>query len=197
MKIYDISQPVFECVVFPGDPAPEKQVVMKVSEGDVCNLSTFSMCSHNGTHVDSPYHFLDDGKRLEDMPIDTWVGYAYVTGFEGDILACDAEEIMKKAAEASCEAAKRILIRGKAVVTAEAAEVFARAQVKLVGNESQTVGPENAPAQVHRILLGANVGLLEGIRLDDVPDGVYMLNAAPINLGASDGAPCRAILIEM
>lgn len=197
MKIYDITQPLFECTVFPGDPAPEKRIVMKISEGAVCNLSEFSMCAHNGTHVDSPYHFYDDGKRLDDMPIETWVGYAYVTGFEGDVLADDAEEMVKKAAKQSPEAAKRILIRGKAVVTNEAAEVFVREQVKLVGNESQTVGPEDAPAQVHRTLLGANVGLLEGIRLGDVPDGVYFLNAAPINLGASDGAPCRAILIEM
>ena len=50
--------------------------------------------------------------------------------------------------------------------------------------------------EVHLILLGAEIVLLEGIRLAQVPEGVYFLNAAPINLGGADGAPCRAILIE-
>ena len=47
------------------------------------------------------------------------------------------------------------------------------------------------------IMLGKEIVLLEGIRLKDVPDGVYMLNAAPINLGGSDGSPCRAVLMSL
>ena len=90
-----------------------------------------------------------------------------------------------------------ILIKGKAEVSAEAARVFADAGVWLIGNESQTVGPENAPMEVHLILLGAEVVLLEGIRLAHVPEGVYLLNAAPLNLGGADGAPCRAILMDL
>lgn len=65
----------------------------------------------------------------------------------------------------------------------------------LLGNESQTVGPEDAPMEVHVILLGAGVILLEGIRLKDVSEGVYLLNAAPLNLSGADGSPCRAVLI--
>jgi arylformamidase len=49
---------------------------------------------------------------------------------------------------------------------------------------------------VHLVLLSAGVILLEGIRLLDVPEGVYLLNAAPLNLLDADGAPCRAILIS-
>ena len=75
--------------------------------------------------------------------------------------------------------------------------MFAEAGIDLVGNESQTVGPEDAPMQVHLTLLGAEVVLLEGIRLVDVPTGVYLLSAAPISLAGSDGAPCRAILIAL
>lgn len=48
-----------------------------------------------------------------------------------------------------------------------------------------------------RILLGAEVTILEGIRLKDVGEGVYFLNAAPLNLGGADGAPCRAFLMEI
>ena len=50
--------------------------------------------------------------------------------------------------------------------------------------------------EVHKILLGADVVLLEGIRLAEVPEGVYLLSAAPLALAGADGAPCRAILAE-
>jgi arylformamidase len=81
------------------------------------------------------------------------------------------------------------------MVSEEAAKVFAEAEILLLGNESQTVGPEDAPMAVHLILLGADVILLEGIRLAAVSEGVYLLNAAPLNLSGADGSPCRAVLI--
>ncbi|MBQ2925390.1 MAG: cyclase, partial [Ruminiclostridium sp.] len=87
------------------------------------------------------------------------------------------------------------LIAGKVTVTAEAAEVFAAGGIKLLGNEGQTVGPEDAPMQVHLILLGKEVALLEGIVLTGVPEGRYFLSAAPLNLGGTEGAPCRAWLL--
>ena len=196
MKIYDISQEVFGCAVYPGDPKPEIKTMMQISEGAVCNLSAFSMCAHNGTHVDAPLHFIDGGKSIDRVALDRFVGYAYVAEHEGDILAADAERILEKAAERDTRAAERILVKGRAVMTAEAARVFAEKKIKLFGNESQTVGPENAPMEVHLIMLGAEIVLLEGIRLADAEEGVYLLHAAPLNLGGAEGAPCRATLIS-
>ena len=92
---------------------------------------------------------------------------------------------------------KKLLIKGKATLSYEAAEVLRTSSIELFGNESQTVGPEDAPAAVHRLLLGAGKVFLEGIRLAAVPEGIYLLNAAPIHLGGSDGAPCRAVLLEL
>ncbi|MBQ3796931.1 MAG: cyclase family protein [Butyrivibrio sp.] len=203
MKIYDISQEVFGCVVFPGDPAPERKILMKISDGAVCNLTAFSMCAHNGTHVDAPYHFYEEGKKIDEVALNKFVGYAYMTECEGDISAKDAQNILSRAKEASkkagasVDADRRILIKGKAVLTEEAARIFADEKILLYANESQTVGPEDAPKAVHLIMLGAEIVLLEGIRLSDVEEGIYVLNAAPINLGESDGAPCRAILMEI
>ena len=197
MKIYDISQEVFGCVVFPGDPSPVKEVMMRTSDGDICNLSSFRMCAHNGTHVDAPFHFLGDGKTIDQVDLDLFVGYAYVAGREGIITAEDATYILREARQADVRCADRILIRGKSTLSAEGARVFADAGIKLYGNESQTVGPEDAPKEVHLIMLGAEVVLLEGIRLAQVPDGVYLLDAAPLNLGGADGAPCRAILMSL
>ena len=197
MKLFDISQEVFGCKVFPGDPSPVKEVLMRTSDGDVCNLSKFSMCAHNGTHVDAPFHFIGNGKKVDEVSLDRFVGYAYVTHYAGVIDAEKAASILKAARELSPEASERILVGGNAVLSAEGARVFAAEGTKLYGNESQTVGPEDAPQEVHLIMLGAEVVLLEGIRLSEVPDGVYILDAAPINLGGADGAPCRAVLIEL
>ena len=197
MKIYDISQEVFGCKVFPGDPTPKKKVLSSIGNGDLCNLTEFSMCAHNGTHIDAPYHFICDGKTVDELCLEAFVGMAYVAQWRGDVSDADAAEIIEKAKAQNPDAAKRILIKGEAVVSASAARVFAAAGILLLGNESQTVGPEDAPMEVHQVLLSSDVVLLEGIRLSDVAEGVYLLNAAPLNLSDSDGSPCRAILIDM
>ena len=197
MKIYDITQELFTCSVYPGDPAPERQVKLRISDGAICNLTAFQMCAHNGTHVDAPYHFVNDGKTIDQVPLDRWIGSAYVTAHEGEISAADARTMLEKARGLNPEAAKRILVKGEAVMTEEAARVFAEAGILLFANESQTVGPLNAPMNVHLIMLGAEIVLLEGIRLGEVPEGVYLLNAAPLNLGGADGVPCRAVLLDL
>lgn len=197
MKIYDISQEVFGCEVYPGDPAPKKEVITQMSQGDLYNLSAFRMCAHNGTHVDAPFHFYKDGKKIHEISLDKFIGMAYVVEHEGIVTAEDAAIILERANDAGQNCSKRILIKGNAEVSLEAAKMFAEAGIFLIGNESQTVGPEDNPMEVHLVLLGAEVVLLEGIRLSDVEEGVYFLNTAPLNLGDADGAPCRATLIKI
>ena len=45
MKIYDISQEVFSCAVYPGDPKPQAQALCSYAAGDVYHLTAFSMCA--------------------------------------------------------------------------------------------------------------------------------------------------------
>ena len=198
MQIYDISQEVFGCAVYPGDPSPERQVMLSIKDGKVCNLTAFNMCAHNGTHVDAPFHFIDGGKTVDQVDMERFVGLCYVISHEGDITAEDAQTFINKAKEASegTDCYNRILVKGNATMTEEGARVLADNGIYLFGIESQTVGPVDSPMAVHLIMLGAEIVLLEGIRLSEVPEGVYLLNAAPINLGGSDGAPCRATLIS-
>ena len=197
MTIYDISQEVFSCQVYTGDPAPEKQLLSSTEKGDLYNLTAFSMCAHNGTHIDAPFHFLNNGKTVDALGLDAFVGMTYVAEHHGIVSRDDAIGILDRAEEQNPKAAKRILIKGDAEVSSEAANVFASSKLLLLGNESQTVGPEDAPMEVHLILLEADVVLLEGVRLAEVPEGVYFLSAAPLNLAGADGAPCRAILITV
>ncbi len=196
MKLYDISQEIFSCDIYKGDPRPEKKILCSMNSGELYNLTAFSMCAHNGTHIDAPSHFLKDGDSIDEIPLYKTVGCAAVISHKGDISALDAESLLKEAEKKSPEAAKRILIKGDAKVTADAARVFAASGIYLIGTETQSVGPMDAPMEVHKILLSEKVVLLEGIRLSDVPDGIYFLSAAPIDLGGCDGAPCRAVLID-
>ena len=196
MKVYDISQEVFSCEIYPGDPKPEKKTLSSMENGDLYNLTAFSMCAHNGTHIDAPRHFLKDGKPVDAVSLEAFVGIAYVVEHQGIVSGEDAAQIIERAKKQNLEVAKRILIKGDAEVSADAAKVFAAAGILLLGNESQTVGPEDAPMEVHLILLSANVVLLEGIRLAQVLEGVYILSAAPLNLSDADGSPCRAVLID-
>lgn len=196
MKIYDISQEVFGCRVYPGDPAPQRTVLSSIDGGDSYNLTAFSMCAHNGTHIDAPLHFLQRGKAIDDMELCTFVGPSYVAEHHGKLGARDAGEIVERAKTQDASAAARILIKGDAELTEDGAEVFARAGLLLIGTESESFGPVQAPMAVHLILLGAGIALLEGIRLGAVCEGTYLLCAAPLNLSGAEGSPCRAILID-
>ena len=193
MKIIDISQEVLSCKVYEGDPTPKANKIIDMADGGVYNLSALSLCAHNGTHIDAPLHFLSDGKSIDAMSLEHFVGECFVAEHNGDVTERDALEILEKARKSGAD--ERILIKGDATVTEEAARVFANAEILLIGNESQSVGPLDSPMAVHKILLSKNIALLEGIVLDKTQEGRYILNCAPLNIKGFEGSPCRAILI--
>ena len=191
MRIIDISQELLGSNIYPGDPTPQMTQIADMAKGDLYNLTALSICNHNGTHVDAPKHFFEDGISVDQIPLDTFVGECFVVRYTGDVLAKDSEEILSRAGKV-----ERLLIAGEVTVTEEAATIFRDAGIKLIGNESQTVGPKDAPMAVHKILLGAGIVLLEGIVLDGVEEGQYWLSAAPICIQGAEGATVRAYLVE-
>ena len=195
MKVYDISQEILSSNVYPGDPEPEIIKLYDMNKGDLYNLSSFSMCAHNGTHIDAPSHFIKNGKTIEEIDPIKYMGMCFVAEHHGDVSGRDALNILNKAKEIGAN--ERILIKGEATVTLEAAEVFAENKIKLLGNESQSVGPIEAPMAVHLTLLRNEVVLLEGIVLSHIKEGKYLLSAAPLNIKGFEGSPCRAMLIEL
>ena len=191
--IYDISQELLSCSVYPGDPKPTLTPLKRMEDGEVYNLSAVSMCVHNGTHIDAPAHFIAGGKTAEQLDLSACVGRCYVHRHTGRLSAEDADTIC--IAAESVGGGERILLSGGTVVTEDAAEVFLRHGVRLIGVDSQSVGPADAPMAVHLRLLRADVVLLEGLVLSHIPDGAYMLCALPINIAGCEGAPCRAVLL--
>lgn len=184
MQIYDITQELFSSVVFPGDPVPSYERVRSMDEGSICNLTTVSMCAHNGTHMDAPFHFIKDGITIEQLELDRVVGPCTVVEAAGEVTPEEVDRWM-----ASSE--KRLLIKGSDIkLTAEAAAAMNRNGIRLIGIEPQSVG------MAHVELLSHEVAVLEGLVLRDIEPGDYFLSAAPIKFGGADGAPVRALLIR-
>lgn len=142
MKIYDISQEVFSCAVYPGDPKPEKQTVYSTGAGDLYNLSFFAMCAHNGTHVDAPFHFLHDGKTVDQIDLSHFVGDCFVARHEGDVTAADAENILKKA-----DGAERILIAGNATVLSKPQKCLQLAASSSLATRDRQSAPKTHPCR--------------------------------------------------
>ncbi len=188
MKLYDITQELFSGRVYPGDMAPSYDRVVAMEKGDAYNLTNLSMGVHNATHIDAPFHFYQSGKTIEELELSRCVGPCTVLEVQDMDNKILGEHLM------SCQ--KRILLKGNIEISLELAKLINELEILLIGVESQSVGPEGAPMQVHLELLGKEVVLLEGICLDEVEPGDYFLFAAPLKLGGCDGAPCRAILLD-
>lgn len=179
MKFYDITQELFSGHVYPGDTPPTFRQVQSIANGDPCNLTDISMCSHNGTHVDAPTHFLQEGNNIDQLPLEIFIGPALVA----DSVPTTSEQLA---------GITRLLLKGENALTEADASLLCSSNLQLIGVEPQSVGSP----KVHRMLLSAGIVLLEGLVLSQVPPGHYTLIAPPLKLGGLEGAPCRAILIE-
>lgn len=144
--------------------------------------------THSGTHMDAPSHFLKNGKTIDEVNLEACVGRCSVIAMSGKV---GREELL----EYKGKVEERLLIKGDIILTVEGASALVEMGIRLIGVEGLTVGPEDAPMEVHLILLNKEVVILEGLVLDAVPEGEYLLSAAPLKLGGLDGAPVRAILM--
>ena len=163
---------------------------------------------HTGTHVDAPWHFLENGSTVEQLPIDVLIGQAIVAYLPGvsAVTASDLADLVLPPSK------KRLLLRtsnselwAKGVpefrkdyvaLTADAARWVVDQGVRLIGVDYLSVQRYDDSSITHQILLGANVIILEGLNLTDVQPGPYELVCLPLKLVGSDGAPARAVLVK-
>lgn len=188
MKIYDISKELFSSTVYPGDPAPEKELFYSTKKSDVCNLTRLTLGSHNGTHLDAPRHFFGEKHGVDRIPLEKTIGRCKVAELSGTVSAKQMGELLDPDT-------KKLLIKGEILLTPEAAQVMAERKLDLIGVEGQTVGEGETQISIHRILLEAEVVILEGILLDEVTPGYYFLAAQPLKMEGLDGSPVRPVLL--
>ncbi len=192
--------------VYPGDPEPRIDPVRRIVQGDVCNLSLLHMGTHTGTHVDAPYHFLKDGPRLGEVPLDRMVGPCLVADLRGR-RAVDAAalrnvtiergEILLCLTDNSAKWAAPDFQRDFTFVTKDAADVLVERGVHALGMDYLSIEEFGSPDfPVHHTLLGAGVFVIEGLDLRHVAPGRYYLVCLPLKFPELDGAPARAVLLE-
>ncbi len=191
MLLYDISTEILTAKVYEGDPAPAHEYIKSLESGDEYNLSRFSMCSHNATHIDAPFHFDEDGQKIGDMRLSTFYGKCTVVTIKGILTGEDMEKLLPY-----CK--KRLILHGdgEAYISQSAAVVIADSGIVLVGTDGICLSTSFDEMRVHLELARKGVAILEGLNLKGVKDGEYTLCAFPIKLSDSEAAPCRAILLE-
>jgi arylformamidase len=208
MKIYDISLPVSEKLpVWPGDPSISMVRTKSILSGDPCNLTMISMGVHSGTHIDAPYHFVENGRTVDAIVLETCIGPCQVIEVSGSLI--EKEDLLKH----NFRGQNRILFKTRnserwnsnenlfhpdyVALSPEAAEYLVENKVMLIGIDYLSIEAFNATGNhVHDILLKNDVVILEGLNLSEVAEGMYELIALPLKLVGSEGAPARAILRE-
>ena len=178
----------------------------RTSRGDSANTSAVNMSVHAGTHLDAPFHFIDGGTTIDQMPVEAFIGPALVYEVDAD------RYITREHIQAiPPQSDSKILFKTRnstllhqpdyvadfTAFSVEAAEELVRRGVSLVGLDYLSVAHADNQVPVHRAFLDHGVVLLEGIDLSQVQPGRYELMALPLRLRGADGAPCRAVLRDL
>ncbi|HEY5903771.1 MAG TPA: cyclase family protein [Anaerolineales bacterium] len=210
MRIYDISLPISAALpTWPGDPPLELELIESMERGAHANVSRIASSVHLGTHVDAPHHFLNDGRTVDQLPLDILTGLCYVAQLP-DAMDTITEEVLEGIPIA--EGTERLLFgtrnshlwaRGETAfqedfvaITEDGAEWLVEHGIKLVGVDYLSVAPYGDSVPTHTVLLKAGVIIVEGLNLSQVLRGFYHLYCLPLKLAGAEGAPARAILIS-
>ncbi|CAG5006279.1 Kynurenine formamidase [Dyadobacter sp. CECT 9275] len=204
MKLVDLSHPMEHGQqTFPSDPK-----LSIVSHGTVrtlkYNISQIVMSSHQGTHLDAMYHFLEDGKTLDQMPLDWFYGTAHILrlpkGAREEIVVEDFlpyENLLVPGAKIIYETGwfkhfgEDNFFDDFPSLTQEASTYLAGRDIRMLGMDTPT--PSRDWYEVHHILLGKEIVIVESLtNLDQVPDE-FTFMGFPLNLKGRDGSPIRAV----
>lgn len=198
----DISIPMQQgMTAWPGDPVFSMEPAVRIARGASCNVSRISLCTHTGTHCDAPWHFIESGKTLDQIDPAVFIGDALVIE--------PADTDLVRAADLPAERLpERVLFKTRnsnlpvdgpfdpafTALSEDAAERLVRDGVLLAGIDYLSIAAKGNSDPVHRILLGAGIVILEGLRLAGIAPGVHPFAALPLPIVGADGAPCRAFI---
>lgn len=208
-RIYDISMPVRNGgPVYPGNPGIRIEEQQSISRGAGANVSSLSFGSHTATHVDAPKHFVDDGVTVDNLPLDVLIGPALLVRFDDELRSITRKDLENR----NLEGHKRVLFATRnsqlqaraefakdyTFVAPDAAEFLVELGVQLVGVDYLSIEQFRSGHHLtHHTLLGNSVVIVEGLKLDEPPEGVYKLVCLPLKIAGCDGAPARAVLLGM
>jgi arylformamidase len=206
--IIDISVPLGASTpVFPGDPRLSISLEQQIAQGAAYNSSTVSMGVHTGTHVDAPWHFLDDGDTIDQVPLNALVGVAQVYDLTGVNRITEStlaplnirpgERVLFKTSNSALWGQTHEVAPDYVALTTGAAHFLLQRNVQTVGIDYLSVdAPNTLDFPVHRALLKHRVVIVEGLNLRDVHAGEYFLICLPLKFKAAEAALARAVLLR-
>jgi arylformamidase len=194
--------------IYPGDPEVTIERTSDMRNGDVSNVSIVSMSTHTGTHVDPPIHFVHNGATIDRVPLETLVGRALVVDVRG-VATIGAEEL--ESLELPSDPERLLFLTdwsarwgepsprfpdAATCLSLEGAHWLIARGVRVVGTDFLSIeATDDATFPVHRALLGANIAIVEGLDLREVPAGRYVLWCLPLKIEEGDGGPARVVLV--
>lgn len=203
---WDISVPLTDSMaVWSGDPAPRVEQVAFMDKGDLCNVTRLNIGAHTATHMDAPRHFLAAGDSIDQVPFSATIGPARVVLIEDPVAIRrrelealkpqPGERILFKTLNSKVAWASPSFFENFVYIAADAAQYLVDCGVRCVGVDYLSIGGFfHDTVETHVILLGAGVGVIEGLNLSEVEPGEYELICLPLRIAGADGAPARAVL---
>ncbi|WP_026575752.1 arylformamidase [Bacillus sp. UNC438CL73TsuS30] len=199
----DISQPLDnEIAVWPGDTPFTYKVNWSKEESGSVNVGQITMSTHTGTHIDAPFHFDNEGKKVIDLDVNLYIGPAKVIH-----LPKPTSIGIKELSDYELGGVTRLLIRTDSLedrqefpsaipeIEPELASYLARFGVRLLGLDLPSVDPiDSKELTAHHELTRHGIHILEGLVLNQIESGEYELAALPLPLVEADGSPVRAVL---
>jgi arylformamidase len=196
-----------ETVHWPGHPRYAVDEMMSMVKGEVMNVTSVSMCSHFGTHIDAPRHYFSEGKAVDELSTEVLIGPARVVAYDGR--AHIPEDFIN---HLDLNGVRRLFLRtfnsrrlvkpdfyeDYIALTVGAAQALVNKGVVLLGVDGYSIGPFD-PAQgipVHRIFLGGGPDqtAIEEVNLSDIEPGDYQMVALPLRLTDLEASPARVLL---
>jgi arylformamidase len=212
-KYYDISVSIRpDLPVWEGDPPVAIHTAASIERGDIANVSRLEIGAHTGTHIDAPVHFVPGRKGVDRLTLETLIGTVFVADlsnvtheigtedFQHAGIPVGTRRLLCKTSNSSLWLKAPSKFNPDFIgISASGAQWLLDQGVELVGvdylgvERFEMVG-NGAPT--HHMLLEAEIIIVEGLDLSDVPAGEYILLCLPIKIQNSDGAPCRAVLMK-
>lgn len=202
-KWIDITQPLNSRIAhWPGDvPFSYEMSYTKAETGSV-NIGKMTTSLHTGTHIDSPFHFDNEGQQIHQLDVEIFIGKTLV------IDVSNLDSIGPQQLEAySLDGAERLLLRttskseptlfpGKVTPLDPTLGPFLKEkEVFLLGVDAPSVDDLNSKEMaVHHSLHKNEIHILENIVLDHVEPGWYEMVALPLLIEGADGSPVRAVI---
>lgn len=173
---------------------------------DTNNLSSFSIDSHLGTHLDAPLHFVNEGKSIENLDLNKLIGETYVLEIR-NIKSITYQVLEKSCVPTNC---KKLLIKTDnqfyweseledfqedfASIDSTGAKWIIERGIHLVGIDYLSIQRFYDGPETHQILLENEVVIVETLDLRNVDQGWFELICLPMKIKGLEGSPVRAIL---